>query len=522
MNIRKIALIVIGVLLVGCSYIGITYSLWLKTFSSTGNNVVKSGCFEVLFEEKTKSVSLKNTYPISDNTAFAKIKPYQIKITNTCETTNMNYSMTLNTVSISNKLDDEWVKIAIGKNGVKPMEGKVLKTFEKNVELENIEVSGGSLQTSYLIETGYIETGKSKTFEVYLWINELATNEIMNQSFIGSISVLSYASSNLYLADKIKENIVTRGNGVYEVSHRDAVIEAPLSEIEKNNLKQIEYRYAGANPNNYVRFNNELWRIIGVVNTPEGSRVKLVRNESIGNYSWDSSDASVNGGYGVNEWSQADIKTLLNEGAYYNRTAGTCYNGANNQTTACNFNTTGLLPETKSMIDTVTWNTTGTGNKPYSSSTTGLANNFYNLEHSSNSGKICSTSSSCNDTVIRNVLWQGKVGLMYPTDYGFSTIGGSLTDRNACLSKELVNWNDESVSECKLNSWLSANFTQWSLFACSSTLYSYGMFFTDPLGNIKCGHVRAAGGIRPSLYLKQGITIKSGSGTNSDPFVISL
>ena len=35
----------------------------------------------------------------------------------------------------------------------------------------------------------------------------------------------------------------------------------------------------GANPNNYVKFNNELWRIIGLVNTPEGQRVKIIRND---------------------------------------------------------------------------------------------------------------------------------------------------------------------------------------------------------------------------------------------------
>ena len=68
-----------------------------------------------------------------------------------------------------------------------------------------------------------------------------------------------------------------------------------------NNLKQTELRYAGANPDNYVKFNNELWRIIGLVNTPEGQRVKIIRDGNIGGYSWDSSDLSINSGAGVNE-----------------------------------------------------------------------------------------------------------------------------------------------------------------------------------------------------------------------------
>ena len=32
-----------------------------------------------------------------------------------------------------------------------------------------------------------------------------------------------------------------------------------------------DYRYIGANPNNYVKFNDELWRIIGVFGVDDGT-----------------------------------------------------------------------------------------------------------------------------------------------------------------------------------------------------------------------------------------------------------
>ena len=54
-------------------------------------------------------------------------------------------------------------------------------------------------------------------------------------------------------------------------------------------MKDItEYRYRGASPKNYVTFNNEVWRIIGVFPTDDGTgkienRIKIIRNESIGN-----------------------------------------------------------------------------------------------------------------------------------------------------------------------------------------------------------------------------------------------
>ena len=67
--------------------------------------------------------------------------------------------------------------------------------------------------------------------------------------------------------------------------------------LKKDNTVDTNIRYYGSDPNNYVRFNNELWRIIGVF----GNNVKLVRSESLGSLSWDSSDSSINKGNGTSD-----------------------------------------------------------------------------------------------------------------------------------------------------------------------------------------------------------------------------
>ena len=97
--------------------------------------------------------------------------------------------------------------------------------------------------------------------------------------------------------------------------------------LKIDNTEDENIRYYGSNPNNYVKFNNELWRIIGVF----GDNVKLIRKDSLGDLSWDSSESSVNNGYGVNEWSQADLKNYLNT-MYYGGTTVTCYGRYNNGT----------------------------------------------------------------------------------------------------------------------------------------------------------------------------------------------
>src|SRR5699024_2677742 len=90
----------------------------------------------------------------------------------------------------------------------------------------------------------------------------------------------------------------------------------------------------GADPNNYVTFNNELWRIIGVfkdiddgTGTKE-TRIKIARSESIGNYAWDSNE--------VNEWPTATLNTYLN-GTYL----------------------TSLTSEAQNMIGDALWNLGG-------------------------------------------------------------------------------------------------------------------------------------------------------------------
>ena len=135
--------------------------------------------------------------------------------------------------------------------------------------------------------------------------------------------------------------IVTSGNGLYKVSHS-------VSEIDQE-WNQTEYRYAGANPNNYVKFNNEIWRIMGLVNvkTENGveQRIKIIRTNDVENqksfeygYSWDyklNGVGSSIGNLGSNDWTDSQLKDMLN-GIYYSSLSGECYKASSNPT-MCDF-----------------------------------------------------------------------------------------------------------------------------------------------------------------------------------------
>ena len=274
--------------------------------------------------------------------------------------------------------------------------------------------------------------------------------------------------------------------------------------LKKDNTPDQNIRYYGSNPNNYVLFNNELWRIIGVF----GNNVKLVRSESLGSLSWDSSESSVNEGWGVNEWSQADLKNYLNTMYYGGDTTVTCYDGQNKKEVTC---PTNKLDETsKSLIDKHTWNT---GAIDYNTRTNTLA--FYKDERGKQTGKICNGGAGCNDTVERATEWTGYIGLPYATDYAYAS-SESVCETNMQKQDSSNNYI------CKNNNWMQRS--TWAWYFSPFVDGSFARYAWCVSGDGVAYGNRAANSIAvaPSIYLKSNVLIESGNGTSTDPYELSL
>ena len=271
--------------------------------------------------------------------------------------------------------------------------------------------------------------------------------------------------------------------------------------LKIDNTSDQNIRYYGSDPNNYVSFNNELWRIIGVF----GNNVKLVRSEKLGDLSWDSSESSVNGGYGVNEWSQADLQNYLNK-MYYGGTSVTCYNGKSNKTTTCPTNT---IDETaKTLIDNHIWNT---GAIEYNTRTDTVA--FYKDERGNQTGKICSSGNNCNDTVERTTTWPGYIGLPYPTDYAYAS------SENICETN-MVKQDSSNAYICKNNNWMFKNIWYWTLSPSASSGISRFVWLVHSDGDVRYSNAANGGAVFPAIYLKSNILIESGKGTSSNPYIL--
>ena len=257
-------------------------------------------------------------------------------------------------------------------------------------------------------------------------------------------------------------------------------------ELKFDNTTDNNLRYVGANPNNYVTFNNELWRIIGVFNSIDDgtgtkeTRLKIIRNEPYSEgIAWDTDD--------VNDWSTASLQEELN-GTYLES----------------------ITSPSKEMIEDAVWKLGGLSSSSSDASyyVDAIASHWYTYERGT--------------TIYegRPTEWIGKIGLMYPSDYGYATSGGSTTNRETCLNTALYNW--DRSSDCYNNDWLYKSGTyQWTLTSHSSN--SSGVFIVISLGYVTSSSADyATRDASPALYLNSNVKISGGEGTESNPYILSL
>ena len=221
-----------------------------------------------------------------------------------------------------------------------------------------------------------------------------------------------------------------------------------------------DIRYYGKNPNNYVSFNNELWRIIGVID----GKIKIIRNESIGNMQWNSTRN--------NNWNNASLKSYLN-GEYYNGIDITFRNMISEETYY-------LGGPTVNNIQTLT------------------ASGYYNVERSN-------SVYSGNPTTIEQYI-----GLMYPSDYGYAS--GS-----SCLSTALYRYNNS----CSNSNYLYKR--RYSIWLQSPEAnYSWNTVIINSSGHVYHDESGLSRGIFPTLYLSSNVQITGGDGSQEKPYQLEL
>ena len=438
----------------------------------TNNVVVTNGVMSLEYKDGDE-INLANAVPGSSVT-----KTFTVKNTGNVAT---NYTIYFS--ELSNKFVDktDLVYTLTSSDG------------GKNVAQTQVPSKNDAMVSNYAIDAGKTHT---YTLTITFLNKDDNQNDNMNVSFrtkIGINESVEYVEPIEILGKEITDTT--------QIATDDA----------DNNI-----RYIGKDPNNYVYFNCndysnqsdstcEKWRIIGVfknMTKEDGSKadlIKIIRNDSLGGYSWDYTSS---GSY-LNDWSNSTLQKLLNSGAYYNATTGTYYN---HSTTATNvdFTSTGLKNDaTRNAIESVVWNLGGS--RTNNDVTAGM---FYERER----GTYVYSG--------RPTTWTGKIALMYPSDYGYATAGGTTTNRDSCLAKELYIWDGSGVSDCKNNDYLyyKSN-AQWTL----APLSSLHAFFVQPEGYVTYITVNYYYEVRPAAYLKSDILLSGvGDGSSTSPYQLKI
>ena len=275
-------------------------------------------------------------------------------------------------------------------------------------------------------------------------------------------------------------------SGLYTITH-----EADTTLQIGTNESITEYRYRGASPKNYVTFINEVWRIIGVFPTDDGTgkienRIKLVRNESIGTYFADSNNSV------EIAWPETNMNNNLN-GTYLSS----------------------LTSETQNMIGKTKYYLCGYDGYKYQNGLIQTPVDMYSYERKTKNTKSNEFYYGSNPN-----SFIGKIGVMYASDYGYAS--------SNCETKKLYDENSSNyyIRACNDTNWLyNIKNAEWLLDQNPDRGLGVNFYYTN-----QNGYIENFGGmfpthnfhVRPVLYLKSNIKISVGDGTSSNPYTLGL
>ena len=506
----------IGFVLLFVMVIGVSYAAYKFSAAGTKENVISTGTISMSYSQNS-FIDLKHTYPKTDTYAIAtKEDKSSMEFSVSMETSGtkqINYALAITNIEEGTTLKSDKVKIYLEK------EGKVVNNFETNKgqtieSFKNKYVEG--LIDSYAIYQDILTTSnKTHHYTLTSWIdesyilpikNETTTSKQTNEeTYKFKVKVVGVdtpiAIEEKSSGAKGTDTLIALTNnqnesGLYTITHPKD------STLQIGNDKDItEYRYRGANPKNYVTFNNEVWRILGVFPTDDGTgnienRIKLIRDQSIGSYAWNSNDEKPSNAW-VRRYNTGNDATL---NVYLNNTY---------------INT--LTNNSKNMISDVKYYLGGHGSGNYKN-----AQEMYSYERKISGDNFYTNGFKTN--------WLGKIALMYASDYGYAS---SNCETNifvetasdgfppATSTKDIRVCNDTNwLYNIKVNEWLLDHSPR-----SDDSTYSIYLFYIAGQGYIDCRYSTYAWSklnVRPTLYLKSDVKITGGDGTSTNPYTLGL
>ena len=317
--------------------------------------------------------------------------------------------------------------------------------------------------------------------------------EIKSLKGISNSSYECYILGNLTTSNVITISYKKDGSSS---TQPDNVVFYLQSGINNKKYKNVNagYRYEGSNPNNYILFNDELWRIIGVFDSTthgaDGNLVKIIRNDSIGGLVYNTSK-------GINSWGESTLYKLLNQESgdsyytgidYTNKSRGTyCSSYDGDEPQDCSFSIKGIRNDyARNMIKKAKWYSTAYED-------IGTASDTYTKD------------------TITTISTEGYIGLMYASDYGYAVKASD------CARTISLDSYGKNGLICAGKNWLKSGKFEWTI-SRYDTDDSWRVSYAGSVGNLN--KLPSGYSVRPTLYLKSDVYYVGGTGSYDDPIII--
>ena len=432
-------------------------------------NDTLSGCEnggELSWNSETNTVNLLSN---SSDACYVYFDAYIIPVINSVTTSNITTDSITLTVNVTNGNNPVTTYYYSNNNG---------SSYEKS-NSNTYTFSGLDMGTEYSFSV-YVEDSAGYTSEVY------TLSETTDDT---PPTLADVCSSGNNLASCITNYHNSYGSDITNIYYHTSSL--------ANSAGDNSYRYAGANPNNYVCFGSDaatcpsdnLYRIIGVF----GNEVKLIKAD----YTTTAMTGTGGDYYGAYSYLTSNYQGSMSTGNiasyYWNR------NGSNTWSESA-LNTTNLKSSYLSYIGSTWSNLIAThswkvGGATYSNVYIGTPQTAYNYEVGSNSS---------------STTYSAKIGLMYASDYGFAASYSYWTST-------LGSYNNTNVRN---NNWMWMGLYEWTISRRSDG--SDLAFHVNSAGDVNYHHVDSYyRAVRPSFYLNSDVLYISGTGTQSDPFRIA-
>ncbi len=508
---KKLILLILLLLTIS---VGVTYAIfkWTSTNSDVTFNV--EGCY-VTYNGGSNISGASFGPALSKNDTNNVISK---KISMTPECAGVTANLTLKVDSIDDGLKEQ---------------SFIYELYDGTSKIANGNFADATTGKIYnLLNTKTLTKDTTQKYTLYIYIdgNQDNPTTMGGQSF--SFTLGASGENALYkgpvnavtLVEGLDEGATgDSGSGVYKVQH-DAI--AGSNSATGSEIPAVtDYRYYGPSPNNYICLDKgtsstcpdkHLYRIIGSIyeEKENTNRIKVIKatpltDGTTNGFSWDyKSDGTydniwatiTSGNYSNSLTSGSELMKLLNSGAWWNGTSGSYYNGSTTATTV-NFTNYKLSDKAKSYISTSRYYLGG-----YSASSGVMTNQFYTYERGT-------TRYDTN----RPLYWDGMVGLMYPSDFGYAAGNTCVTGTNpynydgGCKNKDWL-WMTTSSDYTNGYEWLISPNSGHSNYAFIVNSSGYVDYYN---------YVNPVHSVRPVFYLTSSASISEGEGSSTNPYILS-